>query len=552
MTAERLTQSYVASDDSRPVHQWTVGDLLRHAAGGAADRLALVDGVPDPMARTCRTYAELLADSEAIARALLQRFDPGDRLLVVAPNSADWVLLQMGAALAGMVLATANPGYRDRELEYVLRRSGAVGVIVADRWRGHDLLATMRRLSAERGGVREILRLAEWPAVIREGRTEAPLPAVAPDDVGQIQYTGGTTGFPKGVLLHHRGMANAPELVMGQAGMRLGDCFVNVMPLFHVGGCVTTGLGIVAHHGVHVVVPEFSPGLVLELLETYAGNMSLLVPTMLLRLLEHPDVRRRDTSNVHTIVSGAAPVPSELIRATKRAFGCQFTNIFGQTEVCGVVTTTTPQDSPEDQAQTIGRAIGRVEIKIARAGSGGVAAIGHEGEICARGHQMMVGYLDDPEATAATIDEQHWLHTGDLGSMDERGYLRITGRLKEMIIRGGENVSPAEVEEVLYAHPQVAEAVVLGVPHPEWGEEIAAVVRLADERGGDRPTADVLREHCRAQIARFKAPSRWYFVDGYPTTAAGKIQKFVLRERIVAGKLTAETLTASARRTPTA
>jgi fatty-acyl-CoA synthase len=536
VTPAPLTWSHTPADTSAPVHQRTVGDLLRQAAADAPRACALVDGVADPVARTEWTYAQLLADCEAVARALLGRFAPGERVLVVAPNSADWVLLQMGAALAGLVLATANPGYRDRELAYVLSRSGAVGVIVADEWRGHDLAATLRRLSDGRGEVREILRLAQWPELIAEGRaTDTPLPVVRPADVGQIQYTGGTTGFPKGVLLHHRGMADAPELVLGQAGLRRGDTFVNVMPLFHVGGCVTTGLGIVAHRGTHVVAPEFTPGLFLELAETFQANVSLLVPTMLLRVLEHPDLTRRDVSSIHTIMSGAAPVPAELIRTTKRTFGCQFTNIFGQTEVCGVVTTTTPHDSPEDQAQTIGRAVKQVEIKIGRRGTGEILPIGEEGEICARGHQMMAGYLDDPAATAATIDIEDWLHTGDLGSMDARGYVRITGRLKEMIIRGGENVSPAEVEEVLYTHPAVAEAVVLGLPHPEWGEEIGAVVRLAPGRAA--PDAGALREHCRAQIARFKAPSRWFFVDGYPTTAAGKVQKFVLRERIVAGEL---------------
>jgi len=531
-----LTHSHTAADTSYPIHERTVGDLLRQAADEAPDTVALVDGVADPDRRSSWTYAEMLADSEALARGLLTRFAPGERILVVAPNSADWVLLQMAAALAGLVLATANPAYRDRELAYVLERSGAVGVVAADDYRGHDLMDTMTRLGA--GRVREIIRLADRRTLSSQGSEPTGLPTVDPAAAGQIQYTGGTTGFPKGVLLHHRGMADAPELVLAQAGMGAGDTWINVMPLFHVGGCVTTGLGIVAHRGTHVVVPEFDPALVLELMESCAGNLSLLVPTMLIRLLEHPDLHRRDLSSIHTIVSGAAPVPAELIRATKSTFDCQFTNIYGQTEVCGVVCTTTPADTPEDQAETIGHAIPNVELAIIDPASAEPVPIGVEGEICARGHQMMVGYLDDPRATAATIDGRGWLHTGDLGSMDARGYVRITGRLKDMIIRGGENVSPAEIEEVLYAHPSVAEVIVLGLPSEEWGEEIAAVVRPAE--GPRPPSAPELRAHCHAQIARFKAPSRWFFVEDYPTTAAGKIQKYVLRDRIIAGELVDE------------
>ncbi len=532
------SRSYWRAETSPPVLDITVGDLLRLAAADAPRAIALVDGRSDPAQRRAWTYAELLADSERVARSLLEYFQPGERLLIVAPNSAHWVILQMAAALAGLVLATANPAYQQRELEYVLRRSNAVGVIVADRYRGHDLRATINRLSADLPSVRHVLRLERLDDLARGASAATPLPDVRPEDPAQIQYTGGTTGFPKGVLLHHRGIANTPSFVLTQAGMRPGDTWVNVMPLFHVGGCVTTGLGIIARRGTHVVVPEFEPALVLELIETLRGNVSLLVPTMLVRVLEHPDMASRDVASVHTIVSGAAPVPAELIRRTKRAFDCQFTNIFGQTEVSGVVTTTTVQDTPEDQAETIGRAVPHVEIRIADPVTDETAPTGTEGEICARGHQMMIGYLDDPASTAATLRADGWLHTGDLGSMDERGYLRITGRLKDTIIRGGENISPSEVEEVLYTHPAVAEAIVLGVPDPEWGEEVAAIIRPVDP--ARPPALAELREHCRREVAHFKAPALWAFVESYPTTAAGKVRKFTLREQIATGRLVLE------------
>jgi fatty-acyl-CoA synthase len=432
----------------------------------------------------------------------------------------------------------------------VLRRSHAVGVVTAEDYRGHDLHRTITRLTAELPHVRLVLSLAGFDDLLRDAPTGTPLPDVRPGDAAQIQYTGGTTGFPKGVLLHHRGIANTPNFVLTQAGMRTGDTWINVMPLFHVGGCVTTGLGIVGRRGTHVVLPEFRPALVLELIEALGGNMSLLVPTMLVCVLEHPDMATRDLSSVHTMVSGAAPVPAELIRRAKRAFSCEFTNIFGQTEVSGVVTTTRVEDTPGDQAETIGRAVPHVELKIADPNTAEIVPVGAEGEICARGHQMMIGYLDDAEATAATLREDGWLHTGDLGSMDERGYLRIIGRLKDTIIRGGENISPREVEEVLYTHPTVAEAIVLGVADPKWGEEVAAVIRPVDP--SSPPSAWELREHCRAQIARFKAPALWAFVETYPTTAAGKIQKFTLLEDIAAGRLVLERVRSGLKGTLTA
>ncbi|PXY18447.1 AMP-binding protein [Prauserella flavalba] len=530
-----LTTSYWPADRSYQIeNDLTVGKLLERAAAQAPDRVALVDGLRDPAARRRWTYAELLEEARSVARTLLDRFEPGERILILAPNSARWVVLQLGAGLAGLVLATANPAYQEREIEYVLRKSAAAGVFLADEYRGHDLLATVTRLAKDIPSVRTILRFSEWEDFLAAGRPDVELPVVDAASPAQIQYTGGTTGFPKGVLLHHRGICNTPNLVLTQCGMELGDVWLNAMPLFHVGGCVTACLGIVARQGTHVVAPEFEPGLVLELMESERVNMGLFVPTMLIRLLDHPRFAERDMSSVHTLVSGAAPVPAELIRRTKAAFGCSFTNIYGQTEVSGVVTTTRVDDTPEDQSETIGRPVKQVEIKIADPVDGSIVPLGVEGEICGRGHQMMIGYLDDPETTRLTLDEEGWLHTGDLGSMDERGYLRITGRLKDMIIRGGENISPREVEDVLFEHPDVAEAVVLGIPDDELGEVVAAVVRTVPS---STVTPSDLQQYCRNKIARFKAPSVWFFVDAYPTTAAGKIQKFALRDSIMGGSL---------------
>jgi fatty-acyl-CoA synthase len=533
MTEPLLTASYRPADTREPVVERTIGDLLRSAAAEVPDRTALVDGSSDGPRRAW-TYRELLDGSERVARALLARFRPGERVLVIAPNSAEWVLLQAGAALAGLVLATANPAYREREIEYVLRRSAAAGAVVVDGWRGNPIRETVERLRPGLPALREVLALDRWDELVGPADATVPLPVVRPDDVAQIQFTGGTTGFPKGVLLHHRGIANTPGFVLRNAGMTDGDTWINAMPLFHVGGCVTVGMGIVSLRGTHVVLPEFDPELVLDRIHRERGALTLLVPTMLIRVLERFDPARHDVSSLRIVVSGAAPVPAELIRHLTATLGCGFSNIFGQTEVTGVVTTTRPDDTPEDQSETIGRAVPQVELKIADPETGEILPIGAEGEICARGYQMMQEYLDDPAATATTLRADGWLHTGDLGSMDERGYLRITGRLKDMIIRGGENISPREVEDVLFDRPDVAEVVVLGVPDPEWGEQVAAVVRPAE---GCTLSAGELRDHCRERIARFKAPALWFFVDSYPTTPAGKIQKFALRDRILAGEL---------------
>jgi fatty-acyl-CoA synthase len=360
-------------------------------------------------------------------------------------------------------------------------------------------------------------------------------PEVAPGDPVQIQYTSGTTGFAKGALLHHRGAVNAARLSAERAGLQEGDTWVDPIPLFHVGGSVLAQLGALSRRGAHVVLPGFDPGLVLELVEAEQGNLLLAVPTMLVALLDHPDRPRRDLSSIRTVMSGSSTVPAELVRRTKSLLRCDFSILFGQTELHGVLTQTLPTDSDEDQAETIGLPLPHVEVKIADPDSGRPLEAGEQGEICARGYQSMLGYFEMPEATAVALDEEGWLHTGDLGSMDERGYLRITGRLKDLIIRGGENIHPAEVEQVLAAHPAVTAVAVLGVPDPTWGEQVAAVVQPHPEAAA--PTIAALHAHCRETLAAFKTPKLWFLVDEHPLTPSGKIQKFVLRERIAAGEL---------------
>jgi fatty-acyl-CoA synthase len=545
-TSARLASSYWPADRSQPLLDTTVGDLLRAAAAQVPGRLALVEGSPGPATRRTWTYAELLLVAERIARALLARFAPGERIAVWAPNCPEWMLLQHGVSLAGMVLVTVNPALRARELRYMLAQSRAAGIFFADAYRGFDMAGAVASLRDGLPGLREAIPLSDWDTFVASGDSTSAhqgavtLPPVQPGDPAQIQYTSGTTGFPKGAILHHRGVVNASRFVALGSGVQDGGVWVNAMPMFHIGGGTLTELGTIAQRGTYVLLPGFDPGLVLELIEAYRGTIMLAVPTMLLALLEQPGLADRDLSSLQTVMSGAAVVPAALVRRTTETFGCQTAIVFGQTELHGVISQTQLDDSPEDQSETIGRPLPQVEVKIADPVTGEVVPVGQVGEICARGYQTMLGYFGLPEETAAALDGDGWLRTGDLAAMDGRGYLTIAGRLKDMIIRGGENIYPREIEDVLFAHPDVSQAAVLGLADDTWGERVAAVIKPADPANPPSPAA--LREYCRECLAGFKAPAEWFFVAEYPLTASGKIQKFRLQEDIAAGRITPVTL----------
>jgi fatty-acyl-CoA synthase len=536
----QLVKAHYAADESEELLDITIGDLLRQCAAEVPDRLALVDGGVDPAARRTWTYAELLDAVERIAGALLARFEPGERLAIWAPNCAEWMLLQQGASLAGLIMVTVNPAYKAAELEYVLRQSGAVGIFFTDSYRGYDMAAAVESASEHLPALRETCSFSAFEAFIAEGDPATALPEITPGDPAQIQYTSGTTGFPKGALLHHRGVVNMSRFVALRSGVTEGGVWVNAMPMFHIGGGVLTEVGTMTQRGTYVLLPHFDPALVLECIETYRGTITLLVPTMLLAVLDHPDAATRDLSSLRTVMSGASFVPAHIVRRTKAQFGCAFTIVFGQTELHGVITQTHLDDSPEEQSQTTGRPLPRVEVKVVDPLTGETVPLGVQGEICARGYQTMLGYYELPAETAATLKADGWMHMGDLGTMDERGFIRITGRLKDMIIRGGENIFPREIEDLLFSHPGIADAVVVGLPHPTWGEQVGAVVRC--KAGAPRPTPSELRAFCRESLAHYKTPAEWYFVEGYPTTASGKVQKFELLRRIEAGELIAAPL----------
>ena len=517
------------------VHDVTVCQLLYHAAETVPGRVALVDCVADPARRRQWTYAEFVAEAQRAARALLTQFQPGDRIALWAPNSAEWIILQQGISLAGMVLVALNPAYRAREMQFTLTQSGAAGLFFVEEHRGFNMRELAGQLRSGLPGLRTVVSLDDWDAFVALGDDATPLPGVKPHDMIQVQYTSGTTGFPRGAMLHHMGLVNEATFVAERAGMSDGGVYINAMPMYHIGGGAVTSFGAWAKRGTFVILPGFSPATILEAFETYRGTHTLVVPTMLIAMLDHPDLRTRDLSSLQTILSGASSVSASLVRRTIAALDCQFSILFGQTEAHGVVTQTRVTDSPEDQANTVGQPLPRLEMKIADMLTGEPVPLEEQGEICVRGYQAMRGYYELPQETAATIDGDGWLHMGDIGSMDARGFLKVTGRVRDMIIRGGMNLYPAEIEAALQDHPAVETAAVIGIPDERWGEQVGAVLRV--RAGHDRPGIAELTEFLRGQLAPHKCPVYWSFTDAMPMTPSGKIQKFLLRDQAAQGAL---------------
>lgn len=541
----KLETSYWPADQGSTLLDVTLGDVLREAARKVPDRIAFVAG--DVPTRTTRrwTYRELLGDAERVAFALLKRFVPGERVAVWSPNSAEWILLQQGAALAGLVLVTVNPAYLVDEVRHVLRSARAAGVFFTASYRGTDQRAIVDAIAPALPHLRERICFDEWNEFCKAGDVAIPLPRVAPTDMVQIQFTSGTTGAPKGACLHHRGLINAARFASLRADFPEGGVWVSAMPLFHVGGCACSQFGAYTRLGTFVMPTQFEATFMLDLMEAERANLIHAVPTMVIALMEHPERPSRDLNSLKVIMSGGTPVPAPLVVKVKETFNSLLTITFGQTELNGIISQTLPSDTPERQATTIGRPAPMMEVKIADPETGDVLPLGQPGEIWARGYQAMLGYFDLAEASKTTLRDDGWLRTGDQAAMDEHGYMRITGRLKDAIIRGGENIYPREIEDVLWTHEAVSQVAVVAVPDPKWGEIVAALVRF--KPGVAKPSAEDLHAFCRARLAAYKTPALWFFVDEFPTTSSGKIQKFKLREQIASGALVSEPKVVSSR-----
>jgi fatty-acyl-CoA synthase len=528
-TVSRLTSSHWIPDGGGPtlLEDATVGSRLREVAAEVPDRVALVEGLPTNDRRQW-TYSELLSDAERCARLLLRHFVPGEHVAIWAHNLPEWVILEYGAALAGVTVVTVNPSLQPAEAAYILAQSRAAGVFLVPEVRGNPLTAHIEAIRAELPDLRHVLRLDLFDELMAEaGERDFALPTVHADDPAQIQYTSGTTGRPKGVMLRHASIVNNARLWVDRVEIPDGVGMLTPMPLFHTAGCVMAVLGALDRRAKLILMPMFEPGRFLELIERERPWFAAGVPTMLIAGMEHPDLSRRDLSSLRSVVAGGAQVPEALVRRVEDTLGVTFTIIYGQTECSPVITNGLPSDSAADKGLTVGKPLPHLEVRIVDPASLETVPIGASGELWARGFAML-RYFEMPDASAKTLTSDGWVRTGDLATMDERGYCRIVGRLKDMIIRGGENHFPAEIEEVLYRHPAIAEAVVVGLPDERWGEVVGAFVRLREPAAP--PTVAELTSHMRAHMSPQKTPTRWYAVDGYPFTGSGKVQKFAIRE----------------------
>ena len=527
----KLTESFVPAQTDDVVRDITVGGLLREIAALHPNETALVEVTTDGETDRRWTYQELLNASEELALALSTRFAPGERLTVWAPNIPEWVLMEYACALAGLVLVTANPAYQMKELRYVLEHSGSAGIFYVGAYRGNPMAEIAQQACAGLTCIREITDLENPIALLRIADKAATLPAVKATDPAQIQYTSGTTGFPKGAVLAHLGLVNNARFFAARAQFRQDMVYANLMPLFHTSGCGMGALGSLQAGCTMILVKSFDASAVNRLIERESINAFVAVPTMLVALLEALEQAPVDLSQLEMVISGGSMVAPELVRNVQQRFDCEFQIVYGQTESSPLVTQHHAKDSLEDICDTVGQPLPQTDISIRSTNDNRTMPIDEVGEICIRGYCMMLGYHADQAATDAAIDAQGWLHTGDLGAMDARGYVRVTGRVKEMIIRGGENHFPVEIENALLEHPDVAEVAIVGLPDPKWGEVIACFVR------SERADLDELElhRHCRQLLSPQKTPTVWCKVDAFPLTGSGKIQKFALREQYLSG-----------------
>ena len=529
--------SYVHGLSDVPLLGDTIGDDLRRTVDRFGDREALV--VPHQRYRA--TYRQLWAQTGVVARAFLARgVKKGDRIGLWSPNRFEWVVTQYAAARIGAILVNVNPAYRSHELEHALRQSGASLVVIARGFRQTDCVAMMREVAERCPEHRRTLVIDdEWAALADEAKavSEAELErrerSLDPDDPVNVQYTSGTTGFPKGATLSHHNVLNNGYFVGRTLRYTERDRICVPVPLYHCFGMVMANLAATSH-GACLVFPgeAFEPTAVLRTVQEERCTSLYGVPTMFIAELGHPEFGAYDLSSLRTGIMAGSPCPVEVMRRVRTEMHMEEVTIcYGMTETSPVSTQSAVDDPLEKRVATVGRVHPHVEIKIVDPGTGRVLPRGVAGELCTRGYSVMLGYWEDLHSTRNAIDAARWMHTGDLATMDADGYVNIVGRIKDMVLRGGENVYPREVEEFLYTRPEIAEVQVVGVPDLKYGEELMAWVKL-------RPGASVadadLRAFCRGKIATYKIPRYWKFVESFPMTVTGKVQKYKMREAAIA------------------
>ena len=554
MAAE--SRSYTCGTSDVPLLGLTIGDMFDGIVARHGDNEALVSRHQGLR----YTYRQLGGEVDRCARALAALgVEKGQRLGIWAPNCAEWTITQLATSKLGVILVNINPSYRLNEIEYALRQSGCAWLVIAPRFRTSDYTAMIHELvpelTASPHGELRAHRFPALRAVVRLGREPSPgmvawreLLAlgdrVSPEELARrqreqefddpinIQYTSGTTGYPKGATLSHHNILNNGYFVTELLRFTDRDRLLIPVPLYHCFGMVMGNLGCITH-GATMIYPSdgFDPTAVLEAAQAERATALYGVPTMFIAELNHPEFATYDLSSLRTGIMAGSPCPVEVMKQVTTLMHMHEVVIaYGMTETSPVSTQTRIGAPLAKQVGTVGQVHPHVQIKIVGPQSGQVVAVGERGELCTRGYSVMLGYWDNDEATRAAIDPARWMHTGDLATMDDEGYLNIVGRIKDMIIRGGENVYPREIEEFLYGHPKIEDVQVIGVPDEKFGEEIMAWVKL---REGQTAEVEEIREFCRGKIAHFKIPRYVKFVDAFPMTVTGKVQKFVMREESV-------------------
>ncbi|CUB22253.1 Long-chain-fatty-acid--CoA ligase [Bacillus subtilis] len=533
----------------------TIGRLLEQTADAYPDRDAVV--YPDRNIRY--TYAQFDSLCRQTAKGLMRMgIGKGDHVAIWASNIPEWLAVQFATAKIGAMLVTVNTNYQAHELDYLLKQSDAAALIIMDSYRGTsypDIVSSLipelqeakpGQLKSERYpflktliyiGNKRLPGMYHWDDTERLAKTvtdaelEERMNSLDKDNVINMQYTSGTTGFPKGVMLTHFNVINNAANIAECMALTSQDRMCIPVPFFHCFGCVLGVLACVSVGAAMIPVQEFDPVTVLKTVEKEKCTALHGVPTMFIAELHHPDFDAYDLSTLRTGIMAGSPCPSEVMKAVIERMGMKdITIAYGQTEASPVITQTRANDSFIRRVETTGRALPHTEVKIVEPGTCQEVQRGMQGELCTRGYHVMKGYYKDKDATRKAINHDGWLFTGDLAVMDEDGYCRITGRLKDMLIRGGENIYPREIEEFLYRHPAILDVQVVGVPDAKFGEEAAAWIKLKD---GKSVSPDELKAYCKGKIARHKIPRYVIFTDDYPMTASGKIQKYKLREKTI-------------------
>ena len=531
-----LTLSYSSGESATALLGDTIGANFDATVHAFADRTALVDRSSGQR----WTYAELAADVDALALGLLEMgAAKGDRVGIWAPNCAEWTLTQYATAKIGAILVNINPAYRTRELEFVLNQSGARLLVAAEKVKTSDYAGMIAEVRPDCPALAEVVLLGspEWQSLLENGRglDREALDRIEldTDDPINIQYTSGTTGFPKGATLSHHNILNNGFFVGELCNYTETDKICIPVPFYHCFGMVMGNLAATSHGACMVIPsPTFDPVATLQAVQAERCTSLYGVPTMFIAELSAPDFADYDLSSLRTGIMAGSPCPVEVMKQViERMSMTEVSICYGMTETSPVSTQTRADDSLDRRVSTVGRVGPHLEVKIIDPESGRTVPRGTPGELCTRGYSVMLGYWEQPDKTAEAVDAAHWMHTGDLAVMDADGYLAITGRIKDMVIRGGENIYPREIEEFLYTHPDILDAQVIGVPDARYGEELMVWVRLRP--GAQALTAESLREFCRGQLAHYKVPRYVHIVDEFPMTVTGKVRKVEMRERAV-------------------